>query len=98
MLNTSFNPYQNIMDVQIKQVMRENFNSFETEAIKKCSEEVNNSFRPRFNREIAKLQTQTNKNDLINLLTTLKNAYSDAGLQKDSDVLGMQIKKLDVEA
>ena len=48
--------------------------------------------------EISRLQTETNKQDMVNLLTTLKDAYSQAGLEQDSKVLEAQIRKLDVEA
>jgi Holliday junction resolvase RusA-like endonuclease len=98
MLNTSFNTYPNVIDAQIRQVMRENYNSFEKEAVEKCNEEINRTFRPKFNREISRLQTETNKQDMVNLLTTLKDAYSQAGLVQDSKVLEAQIRKLDVEA
>ena len=50
MLNTSFNTYPNVIDAQIRQVMRENYNSFEKEAVEKCNEEINRTFRPKFNR------------------------------------------------
>ena len=61
------------------------------------AQEVNENFKSGFNRQIGKLQAETGKNDLKNILSTLKDAYQNAGLQRDSEVLEKQIRKLDLE-
>lgn len=97
MLNVSFKSYPENLDTLIKNKMRENYASLESEVLQKATEEVNNKFKPVFNRQIGKLQAETGKNDLKNILSTLKDAYQNAGLQRDSEVLEKQIRKLDLE-
>ena len=97
-MNLSFNAYPDIMENQIKQVMRENYASMEADIIKDCTDKVSQDFRPVFNRQAAKLKTGIGQNDLKTILTTLKDAYNKAGMTKDSSVLEQQLKRLDVEA
>lgn len=97
MTNISFNPYSTLLDMQIKQVMKENYNTIEKEVVDRCVENVNANFKPVLRNEVSKLKQETGKNDLINILSTLKEAYSKAGMEKDSAVLEEQIKRLDVK-
>lgn len=98
MINLSFKAYPDIMENQIKQVMRENYASMEGDIVKDCTDKVNQDFRPVFNRQAAKLKNGIGQNDLKILLTTLKDAYNHAGMVNDSSVIEQQLKRLDVEA
>lgn len=98
MMNLSFKSYPDIMENQIKQVMRENYKSMEADVVKNCTQRVNDDFRPMLNRQTAKIKNSVGNNDLKNILTTLKDAYSAAGMTGDVSALEKQISRLNVEA
>ena len=97
MMNVGFNNYSTTLDNYVKQSIKDNYQLVENEIVQKCYEDINKKLKPEFNQKISTVSNEVGKNDLINLLSTLKNAYESAGLNKDADVLNSQIKRLDVE-
>lgn len=97
MMKVAFKNYSTIIDSYIIQSIKENYQTVENEIIQKCREDVNKKLKPEFNQKINIASNEIGKNDLVNLLSTLKNAYASAGLSKDAEVINSQIKRLDVE-
>ncbi len=98
MLKVSFKSYPDNLDILIKNKMRENYASLENEVVKKATADVNENFRPRFNRQIAKIQNEIGKNDLVNILSEMSKAYKNAGLENDAKVLESHTNKINLEA
>ncbi len=96
MLKVSFKSYPDNLDLLINSKMRENYASIENEIVQKATDEVNDKFKSRFNRQISKLQTETGAKDIANILSAISKAYKDAGLNRDSDIIDSQIKKLNI--
>ena len=97
MLNVGFNNYLTTLDNYVKQSIKDNYQLVENEIVQKCCEDINKKLKPEFKQKINTVSNEVGKNDLVNLLSTLRNAYESAGLNKDADVLNSQIKRLDVE-
>ena len=82
---------------QVKQVMRENYAAMENEIIDNSCQKIKGQFFDDFQNAIRKTQNEIGKKDLVNILTTLKSAYFQAGLTKDAEVLDTQIKQIDLQ-
>ena len=97
MMNIGFKNHLTTMDIYIRQSIKDNYETVENEIVQKCYEDINKKLKPEFNQKINAISNEVGKNDLVNLLSLLKNAYESAGQEKDAEVLNSQIKKLDVE-
>lgn len=97
-MKISFKSHPDKLEQHVKQVMRENYAAMETAVVNNGVERVNKEFRREFDNRIGAAQNEVGKNDLLNILGTLKDAYNAAGMQKDSEAVKNQITRLDVRA
>ncbi len=88
---------QDYLANHVKQVLRENQEGYEAKIFHNCSKKLENTYMPDFNRQIIQAKNNLSTKDKINILSTLKDAYYNAGRIKDSQILESQIKKLDIE-
>ncbi len=96
-MKISFKSDNNI-ELQVKQIMRENYPSLIDDVVAKCTDKLGKDFETSLKYELGKARNDVNKNDLLNILKTLKVTYEESGLTKESQAIHSQIKRLDVKA
>lgn len=82
------------IETQTKQIIRENFVTIQDEAANNVFQVVEHKYRDEFTHKIEQSKKTIGVQDIISIFTDLRDAYSDAGLNKDADVIGAYIKKL----
>lgn len=97
-MKITFKGQSDNLELQVKQIMRENYDSMQDEIVQNCSKRINKDFRQKFDWEISNAKNTVSNADTKNILNTLKDAYQNAGLTKDAEVINKQIKRLDVQA
>lgn len=88
---------QDSIERQVKQVMRENYASMETDVYNSCRKKIKDEFYDKFISQAKAQRSQIGDDDLKILLSTLKKSYESSGMHKDAKVLEAQISKLDVK-
>lgn len=84
--------YDNL-ETQIKQVMRENYNDMEKQAVNNCSLKINNEFKDDFVRQI----DYKENNMKIPVLKSLRDAYKNADMNEQASAIDNQLQKLNVK-
>lgn len=97
-MKISFKSYPNNLDKHVNQIMRENYAALENDIINDCSKNIENKYRSDFDYELRQVENRPGDKDLVSILVSLKDAYSQSGRQKDVECIDNQIKKLDVIA
>lgn len=98
MMNISFKSQPDNLEKHVNQLMRENYSKIEKDIVDNCIKKVDNQYNSEFNYKIKKVEHYPSDKDLVTILSSLKDAYKQCGLNKDVDCINNQIKKLDVQA
>lgn len=98
MMNISFKSQPDNLEKQVNQLMRENYSKIEKDIVDNCINKIDNQYNSEFNYRLKKVEHTPGNKDLVSILSTLKNAYKQSGLNKDVECIDNQIKKLDVQA
>lgn len=83
---------------QVKQVMRDEQKSYEKQIFDICTKKIEDKYLDEFNLRITQAQNNLTQKDKITVLSLLRDAYKDAGMNKEAEVMAAQIGKLNVEA
>ena len=97
-MNISFKSQPDNLKNQVQQLMRENYSQMENEIVTKCSQKIDEKYKSNFDFKLRRIEHSPNNKDLVAILTSLKDAYKQSGLNKDVECISNQIKALDVQA
>lgn len=82
------------VETQTKQALRDSFETIKNEATEKVSQVIEGKYQDEFVRKIEESKKTVSKNDIISIFTELREAYLEAGMEKDASILGDRIVKL----
>ena len=89
---------QDPIERQVMQVMRENYAQIEGDVLQSCRTKINNEFYDEFIHQAKVQKNNVDNVDLKTILTVIKDAYLNAGMNKDAIAIDSQIARLDVKA
>lgn len=97
-MKISFKSQPDNLEKHVNQLMRENYFKIEKDVINRCCENIDNKYKSEFDFKLKEVENSPSNKDLVTILSSLKDAYSQSGLNKDAECIDNQIKKLDIQA
>ena len=97
-MKISFKSQPDNLEKHVNQLMRENYAKIEKDIVNDCINKIDSRYSDEFDYNLKRVEFSPNDKDLVSILSSLKEAYQQSGLNKDVECIDNQIKKLDVQA